>query len=242
MHPTARYIPRLSLAIGLLAAPCAFAAATFTAPTPYLQAGDNPLTGPWVYSHLETFEDGLPNTPGLSAIGGSALGSGALTDSVDADDGVLDGSGAAGQSWYSSGVLPSVTFSFSAAALGTLPTSVGVAFTDIGSRNDGGAVGTDLAVIEVFDGGGISQGVLSFAFGDGTFVSATAEDRFVGATFAGGIGSIRVGFANSVDWEVDHVFYAAAVPEPAPSALALAGLLGLGLLRLRRRATSAERN
>jgi hypothetical protein len=236
MQQTARLITRLSGAIGLLAAPCAFAAATFTAPTPYLQAADNPLAGPWAYSHLETFEDGQLNTTGLSASGGVASGSGALVDSVDADDGVLDGSGAAGQSWYSTGVLPSVTFSFSAVALGSLPTSVGLAFTDIGNRIDGGPVGTDLAVIEVFDGGGISQGVLSFAFGDGTPLSATAEDRFVGATFAGGIGSIRVGYANSLDWEVDHVFYAAAVPEPGSSAMAFAGLVGLGLLRLRRSA------
>jgi hypothetical protein len=222
-----RLLKPSTLPLVLLLAGSAQAAATFTSPTPYLQASDNPLAGPFVYSQLENFEDGLANTPGLSASGGVNSGQSVFSDSVDADDGVIDGSGAQGRSWYSAG-LNFITFSFSAGVLGTLPTQVGLAFTDIGLRFDAGPLGFDTASLEVFDGLGVSQGSTTFAFGDGTASSATAEDRFVGATFAGGIGSIRVGFVHSTDWEVDHVFYAAAVPEPGTWALWAAGFLGLG--------------
>ncbi len=217
----------LSLASG------AQASASFTAATPYLQAGDNPLSGPYAWRYLETFEDGQLNTTGLSASAGTVNLPGQATDSVDGDDGAIDGLGQAGRSWYSGQTVNLIRFSFSAPALGSLPTQVGLAFTDVGQRNDGGASGFDTASIEVFDAGGTSQGVLSFAFGDGSVLGGTAEDRFVGASFAGGIGSVVVGFAHSVDWEVDHIFYASDVPEPAPAVLLAAGLLALTLRRLR---------
>lgn len=231
--PSSRALSFHLAGLALFTLGTAQAAATFTAATPYLQASDNPYAGPFLYSHLETFEDGLLNTPGLSASGGVVAAPGALTDSVDADDGSIDGSGAAGRSWYSGNSAARITFSFSASVLGTLPTRVGVVFTDIGNRNDGAPNGFDTAVIEVFDGSGVSQGRFSFAFGDGSAVSSTAEDRFVGASFAGGIGSMTVGFEHSIDWEVDHVFYA-AVPEPGAWALWAGGLAGLALQRHRR--------
>jgi hypothetical protein len=224
---------RLLVLAAMVAASSAQAGAEFTAPTPYYRAADNPITATFGYSHLEDFEDGL-NTPGLSASGGQVASPSVFTDSVDADDGAVDGVGSSGHSWYSTGYLQYLDFSFSAAALGALPTQVGLAFTDIGNRI-GGGIGLDTAVIEVFDGAGVSQGSLHFAFGDDTALSSVAEDRFVGARYAGGISAIRVGFEHSLDWEVDHVFYAGAVPEPGSWALMAAGLALLaGATRARR--------
>jgi PEP-CTERM motif len=211
------------------------AAATFFTPVPYLQAGDNPqpvLAGP---SYLEDFEDGLANTSGLSVSGGIASGRSPFADSVDADDGVIDGSGAQGQSWYSGGALTSVVFSFSATVLGALPTDLSIVFTDTGNRLDAGPLGFGTAFMEVFDGQGVSQGSFQFAFGDGTAFSATAEDRWLGARHAGGIGSVRVGFLESADWEVDHLYYAGVVPEPGTAALWLAGASALAAWRRRSR-------
>lgn len=225
----------------IAAAFCAsFAAqgATVSGPVPYLQVSDNPVSGPFVFSHLETFEDKLLNTSGVAALGGTVLGPGASTDSVDADDGSVDGSGSAGHSYYSDGAN-FITFNFSAAALGSLPTVVGLAFTDVGQLTTVGipCCRSD-ASFEAFDELGASLGMFTIdPFGDGTVDGSTAEDRFVAVRHAGGISSIKVGFANSTDWEVDHLFYArdaAGVPEPTTLALAGLGLLAAGAWRRRR--------
>lgn len=228
----------------MIAAACcaSFAAqgATVSGPVPYLKASDSPVAGPFVYSHLETFEDNQLNTTGVAASAGAVLGPAAtaLVDSVDADDGSVDGSGSTGHSYYSNGAS-AITFSFSAAALGSLPTVVGLAFTDVGVLTIAGigCCKSD-ASFEAFDELGASLGVVTIGgFGDGAVDGGTAEDRFVAVRHAGGISSIRVGFANSVDWEVDHLFYArdtAGVAEPATLALAGLGLLAAGARRRRR--------
>lgn len=222
----------------LCATQTVLAAASFTAPVPYRQGSDLPFAGPWQTFYREDFEDGALNTPGLSASGGGLVSApGGLVDSVDADDGLIDGSGAAGRSWYN-GTSTGTTFSFAAAAFGgLLPTHVGIAFTDIGNRTDTGAVGVGTAYITVYDGAGVAQGEFSFGFGDGSPLSATAEDRFVGASYAGGIGAMTVGFRDSIDWEVDHVTYALATPVPEPGTAMLwatACAAGLAWRRARR--------
>ncbi len=214
--------------------------ATVFGPVPYVKALDNPVSGPFVYSHLETFEDNLLNTSGVTASAGAVLGPAAtaLVDSVDADDGSIDGSGSAGHSYYSN-TANFITFSFSAAALGSLPTVVGLAFTDVGQLTTVGipCCRSD-ASFEAFDELGASLGMFKIAnFGDGFVNGSTAEDRFVAVRHAGGISSFKVGFADSTDWEVDHLFYArdaAGVPEPTTLALAALGLLAAGAQRRRR--------
>lgn len=228
---------------GLLIGATAQATVSFVGPTPYLQAADNPFAATASVLYLETFEDGLANTPGLSVSGGVGSGQSVFSDSVDADDGVVDGSGAGGQSWYSAGSLGSISFSFSAATLGWLPTHVGIVFTDIGLRTDDGPLGQDWAFMQVYSGAGVLQGAASFYFGDGSAFSATAEDRFLGAVDSAGIGSIRVGFASSVDWEVDHLSHALGVPEPTTWALWAAGLVGLaGVARARGQGQAGARS
>ena len=80
----------------------AVAGPIFYGPTAYSSTADSPFnTSSYEYLFFETFEDGL-NTPGVSASGGLTIGFDQFVDSVDADDGILDGiGGASGHSWYS---------------------------------------------------------------------------------------------------------------------------------------------
>lgn len=125
--------PIVGAAITIVALGLNLRSQTLLGPTPYLSFVDSPFnalqtSGGFTYFYLETFEDGLLNTPGVSANTGSVLGPGGLTDSVDADDGVIDGSGLTGHTWVF-GSSP-VIFTFSAATLGALPTHAGLVWTD----------------------------------------------------------------------------------------------------------------
>jgi hypothetical protein len=210
------------------------ATATFITSSPYGQFSDSPFSSiasgnPNFF--LEDFEDGALNTPGVSAVGGTVVGPGASVDSVDGDDGSLDGNGNAGHSWYSNGAS-SLSFSFNAGTLGQLPTHVGIVWTDIGS-NPGGFFGFGSFVVRAFDSLGVSLGgVLFDNLGDGLISGGSAEDRFFGAIFDGGISRLTItSLDGSTDWEVDHLQYGIA-PVPVPGAVwmlapALAGLMGL---------------
>jgi hypothetical protein len=96
----------------------------FFGPTPYLSPGDRPFTV--AAAQFEDFEDGALNTLGVTASTfsiASSFGPG-LIDSVDVDDGTLDGTCQPGcDDLWANG---SVTFTFDAAALGGLPTHVGL--------------------------------------------------------------------------------------------------------------------
>src|SRR5438067_673727 len=99
-----------SLAILGVAFGVSSARAAFLGPSPYLSFADSPFNGgSFGYFYLETFEDGALNTPGVTASAGSVTSPGSLTDSVDGDDGTIDGSGTAGHS-YISGTSTSLTF------------------------------------------------------------------------------------------------------------------------------------
>jgi len=116
-------------------------APTFLGPSAYLGfdsthtgAGANisPFAGiTFIYFYLETFEDGLLNTLGVTNTGGVVGAPGIYTDSVDGDDGVIDGDGHLGRSIAN---LPpaNMTFTFDAGVLGCLPTHVGLVWTDYG--------------------------------------------------------------------------------------------------------------
>jgi hypothetical protein len=234
---------RLFKAVGATAltllAPMAMAAAvpvpTFLTPSSYLSFDDSPFKGiPFSVFQLENFEDGLLNTPGVSTTTpGSVLSPGAQTDSVDGDDGTIDGRGVGGRSLLSrsSGTgFTAFAFEFDATVLGALPTHVGIVWTDVGAATTPG-VGT--VEFQAFDILGTSLGVttaLSLGNGsaDGDSADATAEDRFFGVISAGGIHRIEIRMPTSADWEVDHLQYGvSAVPLPASI-----WPLGLGLIAL----------
>lgn len=231
--------PSTALATALLASGLASqaqaATATFITSAPYVQFSDSPFASiasgnPNFF--LENFEDGALNTPGVTASAGNVVGQFGSVDSVDGDDGSIDGNGNAGHSWYSSGAT-SLSFSFSAGALGQLPTRVGIVWTDIGLNGPGAPFGVGSFAVRAFDSNGASLGgVLFDNLGDGLVTGATAEDRFFGAIFAGGISRISItSLDGSGDWEVDHLQYGIA-PVPVPGAVwmlapALAGLAGL---------------
>ncbi len=218
------------------------AQAQYLPPTPYLSFADSPFaTLDFSYLYLEDFEDGALNSPGVALDDGDVVGPGIYRDSVDGDDGVIDGFGTRGHSLYSKGVLTSFTFTFNAAILGALPTHAGIVWTDVGIT--WGNLGTGFAYVsvEAFDSDGVSLGTVSpYLLGDGAFDGATAEDRFFGVVHDGGISKITISIADSTDWEVDHLQYGRIRPSeymvPEPGALALLAGMGIGsLLCLRRR-------
>lgn len=187
---------------------------TFIGPTPYLSRNDSPFITSINAggTYLETFESGALATPGVSASAGGVIGPSGITDSVDADDGAIDGSGTAGHSFFSGNGAAGITFTFDATALGHLPTQVGIVWTD----------GAGTTLFEAFGPGGVPLGQIGpVAIADGTFSGTTAEDRFFGVTSPGGISAIRIS-NTSGGIEVDHlqygVFGAVTPPPPATTA------------------------
>ncbi len=200
----------------------------------YLSDGDSPfdLFGPGSDFLLEDFEDGLLNSPGLIGFGGEVRFPSAFTDSVDLDDGVLDGLGQNGHNfWAFAGIRgPVARFEFDAKALGGLPTQVGLVWTD-------GNVDA-ITFFEAWDNNGQSLGVQELVLGNVGHLGGTGEDRFMGAISDAGISAIEIR-ATLGRIEVDHVQYGDIIP--APGVLALLGLSGLIVRRSRRRLTISGR-
>ena len=188
----------------IVASPAA-AAPNFFGPTPYLSDADIPagFYAGGSPAALENFEDGTLGFGITASAGGVAL-PGPLTDSVDADDGVIDGFGLAGHSWYFGPLAASgVTFTFSA----PLPTAAGIVWTD----------GSGTVTFEAFGPGMVSLGTIGpVAIGDTEIGGQTAEDRFFGVQNAGGILAIKLS-NTSGGIEVDHVQYGAAPSVSIPS-------------------------
>jgi len=198
---TTRRMLRLALA-ALGCCPGLALAQTLLGPSAYLSQADSPfdLSGLGSTFFLEDFEDNALSTPGVMASTGSPTGPGGLTDSVDADDGMIDGSGTNGHSFFSGSGSAGITFTFDPVALGGFPTAAGIVWTD----------GEGDVSFEAFDALGGSLGTIGpVSIADGSVVGTTAEDRFFGAHNPGGISAIHISNVNG-GIEVDHLQYGAA--------------------------------
>lgn len=176
------------------------------------------------YFHLQDFESATGSIANGSTIAPGAtlgLGSGSIPlgirDSVDGDDGVIDGSGLTGKALFTDTGATGFRFDFSSTVLGALPTHAGIVWTD-GPRSGN-------VVFEAFGPGNVLLGSISLGgFQDSVFNGTTAEDRFFGVIDTGGIASIAIRGTGGQGLEVDHLQYGQAedpsvVPEPAAFAV-----------------------
>src|SRR5262249_8613495 len=147
--------------------------------------------------------EGPTRVTGVTPSAGSVVGfPSAIIDSVDEDDGVIDGSGLMGHSWFSGDGAAGVTWTFDNVTLGGFPTPAGIVWTEGGA---GGTVSFQAiaadGVTVLCDSGPVSDpGV----FPDNSNNGETAEDRFFGVYDAGGISSIKLS-NSSGGIEMDHI-------------------------------------
>jgi hypothetical protein len=170
--------------------------ATLLGPIPYLSRADSPFLADILAgrTYIETFEGSTVRVPGVTLNCGIIAPS-SITDSVDADDGTIDGFGNNGQSCFTSPGSTGVTVTFNATALGAFPTQAGIVWTD------GGGTTT----FQAFDPSGNSLGIVGpVSIADGSISGTTGEDSFFGVMSAGGIGSILI-TNTSGGIEVDHL-------------------------------------
>lgn len=198
---------RLGSALSLVAALAATTVLgqTFFGPTPYLQPSDGPFFG-FLELVIEDAEDGLFNLPGASSNHtslSSSFGVG-LIDSVDIDDGIINGTGQTGplgpgDAFWSSGNI-TITFGVGGAPL---PTYAGLVWTD----------GVGIITFEAYGPTGLSLGAITGNHADGSITGGTDEDRFYGVHFAEGISKITI--RNGGGIEADHIQIAGGPPGPA---------------------------
>ena len=95
----------------------------------YASIADTPFDVNAPQFWMEDFEDGTADQPGVTFSSGFITGPSATTDSVDGDDGAIDGSGTGG--WSLTELFDNqVTFFFDSDLLGNLPTLAGIVWTD----------------------------------------------------------------------------------------------------------------
>ncbi|MDB9315366.1 S8 family serine peptidase [Spirulina sp. CS-785/01] len=185
----------------------------FTPDTPYLSFDDSPFKDESFSSfYLETFEDGQLNTPGLAISTGlqiDSISNPTSVDSVDGDDGAIDGSGLGGSSWYVFGAQ-NFTVTFDQETLGQLPTHAGFALTDLG-RSDTTNLGSGRVIFEALDVNGQSLGTKTIDYGDNHHGGGTSEDRFLGVSYEKGISTLKISLPDeNRGGEIDHIQYGVA--------------------------------
>ncbi len=199
---------------------------TFLGPTPYLSASDSPfdMSGLGSTFFLEDFEDGTWNLPpGVVAAPYTIGVPGSFTDSVDADDGVIDGQGNGGHSlwpafhYYNPTGPPTfnttMQFNFDTQSLGFVPNAFGFVYTD-------GVPGSFVSVsLRDVTGVGIGSYRISLEM-DPSHMGSTSGDRFIG--FVSNRPFAFVNISNTYQswertdhFEIDHVQFGYVIPEPS---------------------------
>jgi hypothetical protein len=194
--------------ITLLAGPTK-AVPVFFGPTAYTSSANTPAGLFAGSTSLEDFEDGTLDFDLTASAGGIITGNGAnpngvsvngLTDSVDADDGMIDGNGTQGHSLFSGSGGTGIVITFQSAV-----TAAGMVWTD----------GGGLTTFEAFGPGMASLGTIGpVAIADGSSSGTTADDHFFGVLDLAGIVAIKLS-NSSGGIEIDHIQFGAAVPEPS---------------------------
>lgn len=181
--------------VALLAEPFA-ANATLIGPIPYRCFADYPsVRAAFSAFPLEDFESDVLDESS-AAVMPAPWGDGNMGAAA------MEGSAATGDTWFASSDA-SITFTFSTALLGSLPTDAGLLWTDIGLANV--RSGLDSVLFEAFDASHNLLGVIGpSSLGDGLFAGQTAEDRFFGVTSPGGIASIRITSLSSTERDMDQ--------------------------------------
>ncbi len=160
----------LTLLVWLSPAAPAQAQSIFVGPTPYLEAADIPwgMYQGSTPTALEDFLDcsldfGITEASGqpLSFPGGGGCTPNSEVDSVDGDDGLVDGNGLGGASWFGDKTM---TFTFASPV-----TAAGIVFTD-------GAPSTDTYFAAYAPGGAPLGSIGPFVLGDGGFTTAASQD------------------------------------------------------------------
>lgn len=213
----------LALASAGMAAIAGTAFAGTMGPVAYSRLNDSPLMATANSLYIETFEDGLANTYGVSYSAGYVLNPSIWTDSVDGDDGLVDGLGRGGRSYYVPNAISGVEISFSPIfeSSNGLPTCAGFVWTD----------GLNPVLVQAFNAQGQIIGTLNGEHADDNYQGTTEDDRFYGFEWGEGISKIRITSATPGGVEFDHVQFGMI---PTPASLALVGIGGLLVARRRR--------
>ncbi len=195
-------------------------------PTPYLSADDMPSGFKATNPFIEDFEDNaidsrLTISPGKIIGPGFDSGIPDVTDSVDADDGTIDGDGGQGHSFFYA--LNEINVEFASPMF-----SAGLVFTD-------GPQEMEMS-LKAFDASGNSLGILNWpTTADEVFTGTTPEDRFVGLTHPDGIAKLIISQSGAgLGIEIDHVAFS-AIPEPGSLSLMVLAATILAIRCRRRR-------
>jgi len=198
MKSTKLFLAAVTIMVMCAATVFAQSEPVFFGPTPYLSSDDIPegFYAGGVPDVLEDLEDDILD-PVMFGTPGGPHDPSPMTDSVDADDGEIDGWGFDGHCWTVGGGPASFYTYFSP----PLPTAAGIVWTD----------GSGDVIFEAYDPNHDSLGTIGpFNLEDGFNNGGTAEDRFFGVQNSDGILRIDLRKIPTTTMDIDHVQYGSA--------------------------------